>query len=193
MEDQVPVVMLVMLVFVALALFPWKMLAERWNKGQAYALGLFIGASAIVATFFLPNHPTWWIYLIAIIAGIGFSANWVFPWAMVPDVVEYDRLNTGEYRGGMYFGVWGLAVKISEALGVVATGWILQLYKYIPNAAQTPETLFGIRLFFGPIPAFFLLLSLPLLIRYPITRARHAEVLAQLSARDGEARTLENQ
>jgi len=182
MQAQVPLVMLLLLVFVALFLFPWKFLAERWNKGPAYALGLAIGGLAVAATFFLPHRPTPWVYLIAVVAGIGFSANWVFPWAMVPDVVEYDRLETGEHRGGMFYGVWGLALKISEALGIVATGWVLQLYGYLPNVEQSAHTLSGIRLFFGPIPLIFFALSLPLLIWYPITRAKHAEVKERLAA-----------
>lgn len=178
--------MFLLLVFVGIFLFPWKALAERWNKGPAYALGLGIGGLAVAATFFLPQGPSPWIYVVAIVAGIGFSANWVFPWAMVPDVVEYDRLETGEHRGGMFYGVWGLAVKISEALGIAATGWVLQLYDYAPNVAQSEHTLFGIRLFFGPIPLIFFLLALPLLFWYPITRAKHAEVLKKLETMQAE-------
>jgi GPH family glycoside/pentoside/hexuronide:cation symporter len=88
MEGQVPLVMGLLLVTIALFLFPWKWLAGRWNKGPAYALGLSIAGVAVAATFFLPAQPSPLIYLIAFVAGIGFSAQWVFPWAMVPDVVE---------------------------------------------------------------------------------------------------------
>ncbi len=184
MEEQVPVVMLLLLVFVGLSLFPWKMLSDRWNKGRAYAAGLAIGGLAVASTFFLPQGPTWWVYVLAVIAGIGFSTNWVFPWAMVPDVVEYDRLETGEYRGGMYYGVWGLAVKLSEALGITTSGWVLQLFGYVPNVAQSAQALLGIRLFFGPVPLILLAVALPLLIWYPITRASHAEMRRQLEAID---------
>jgi GPH family glycoside/pentoside/hexuronide:cation symporter len=142
MEEQVPLVMLVLLVFVALFLFPWKMLSDRWNKGPAYALGLSIGGAAVATTFLLPHQPTPWVYVIAVVAGIGFSANWVFPWAMVPDVVEHDQLKTGEHRGGMYYGVWGLAVKLSEALGIVATGWVLDTWP-MPNKVPTPFLAFA--------------------------------------------------
>ena len=189
MEDQVPTVMFLLLLFVGLFLFPWKKVSDRWNKGPAYALGLAMGGAAVAATFFLPAGPTPWVYVIAIVAGIGFSANWVFPWAMVPDVAEYDRLQTGEYRGGTYYGVWGLAVKVSEALGIVASGWVLQLYDYAPNVTQSASTLFGIRMFFGPIPALLFVLALPLLIWYPITRASHAEMREQLAAMDGRVET----
>jgi GPH family glycoside/pentoside/hexuronide:cation symporter len=182
MEDQVPLVMFLLLAFVGLFLFPWKMLSDRWSKGPAYALGLAIGGGAVALTFVLPHEPTAWVYLIAVVAGIGFSANWVFPWAMVPDVVDYDRLETGEYRGGMYYGVWGLALKVSEALGLAASGWVLQLYGYEANVEQSAHTLLGIRLFFGPIPGLFFVLALPLLIWYPITRKTHAEMREKLAA-----------
>ena len=182
MEDQVPVVMFLLLLFVALFLFPWKMLSDRWNKGPAYGMGLTIAGLAVAATFFLPHEPTPWVYVIAAVAGIGFSAQWVFPWAMVPDVVEYDRLETGEHRGGMYYGVWGLATKLSDALGIAAAGWALQLFGYMPNVEQSAHTLLGIRLFFGPVPLVFFVLALPLLLRYPITRKSHAELREKLKA-----------
>lgn len=179
-ESQVFLVMGLMLVFVALFLLPWKLVAERWEKGPAYALGLAIGGLAVAASFFLPNEPTPWVYAIAAVAGLGFSAHWVFPWAMVPDVVEFDRLESGEHRGGMYYGVWGLAVKFSDALGLAASGWVLQLYGYIADQPQAADTLLGIRLFFGPVPLIFFALALPFLIWYPITRRRHADVRRRL-------------
>jgi len=181
MEAQVPLVMFLLLLFVALFLFPWKKVSDRLNKGPAYAAGLALGGLAVAATFLLPPGPTPWVYVIAVVAGIGFSAQWVFPWAMVPDVVEYDRLETGEHRGGMYYGVWGLATKLSDALGIAATGWVLQLFGYVPNVAQSTHTLFGIRLFFGLVPALFFVVALPLLIWYPITRASHAEMRRRLA------------
>jgi GPH family glycoside/pentoside/hexuronide:cation symporter len=180
MESQVPVVMFLMLASVVVALFPWKMISDRWNKGPAYALGLAIGAFAIGSCFFLPNHPTWVIYVLTIIAGVGFATTWVFPWAMLPDVVDYDHAHTGIYRCGLYFGIWGLTTKISEALGLAISGWVLQLSGYVPNVAQSPSSLTGIKLFFGPIPAVLFLVSIPFLIWYPITRKSHAEIKTQI-------------
>ena len=131
MEAQLPLVMGLLLICVVIAIYPWKMISERWNKGPAYALGMGIGGLAVAATFFLPHQPTPWIYAIAVLAGFGFAANWVFPWSMVPDVVDVDRLATGEQRSGMYYGVWGLGTKASEALAIASTGWILALFHYV--------------------------------------------------------------
>jgi len=181
MEAQVPMVMGLMLICVVVAIFPWKKISERSNKGPAYALGMALGAVAVAATFLLPHRPTPWVYLIAVLAGFGFAANWVFPWSMVPDVVDVDRLASGEQRSGMYYGVWGLGTKASEALAIASTGWILALFHYVPNVAQASQTLLGIRLFFGVVPAVAIALALPLLIWYPITRETHNEVLAKLA------------
>jgi glycoside/pentoside/hexuronide:cation symporter, GPH family len=182
MKEQVPLVMLLLLGSVMLFLAPWKKLSEKWSKGPAYALGLAIGGLSVAVTFFLPHHPTPLIYVVAVLAGMGFSTNWVFPWAMVPDVVEYDELETGEQRSGMIYGVWGFTSKLVAALGVAISGWVLQLYHYTPNIAQTDFTLSGIRLFFGVVPAVALAAALPFLILYPITRETHARVRASLAA-----------
>jgi GPH family glycoside/pentoside/hexuronide:cation symporter len=187
MEDQVPLVMGLLLVTIGLFLFPWKIVSEHWNKGPAYALGLGIAGLAVASTFLLPRGPTPWIYPIVVVAGIGLSAQWIFPWAMVPDVVEYNRLQTGEHRGGMYYGVWGFAFKLTGAFGIALTGWVLQLSGYVPNVPQTAETLLGIRLFFGPVPLLILALALPLLARYPITRQSHAELRKKLEAMETDA------
>jgi GPH family glycoside/pentoside/hexuronide:cation symporter len=182
MKAQVPMVMGLMLICVIIAIFPWQIAARRMNKGPAYALGMAIGALAVAGTFLLPDRPTPWVYLLAALAGFGFAAQWVFPWSMVPDVVDYDRANTGEQRSGMYYGVWGLATKIAEGVAIMSTGWILALFHYVPNIEQSTVTLLGIRLFFGLIPGLMMALALPLLIWYPITRETHSQLMARLDA-----------
>jgi len=182
MAEQTTAVMGLMLVCVTISLPFWQWLSRRMDKGPAYGLGMAIGALAVILTFFLPHQSTGLIYLISVLAGFGFGAQWIFPWAMVADVADYDRLETGQQRSGMYYGVWGLATKLSEALALAAVGWILTGFGYVPNVEQTPEALLGIRLFFGLIPALIIFVSLPLLFRYPITRKSHAEVREKLEA-----------
>ncbi len=189
MKDQVSYILLAMLVTIGICLIPAKLVSDRINKGPSYALGLFIASVAIITGFFFPYGPTPWIYLVAVIVGIGFSAQWVFPWSMLPDVVEYDEEMTGERREGIYYGLWAFLSKFTGALGVAVCGWALQLYGYVPNVAQTEQALFGIRLFFAVVPAVVLIISVPFLIWYPITRKNHAALVQELAARKAAAKT----
>lgn len=179
MTDQIPLVMLVMLGTIGIFLIPWRYAAQRLNKGPAYALGLAIACVAIIGAFLLPQGPSPWIYLIAFVAGVGFSAQYVFPWSMIPDVIEVDQAATGERHEGIYFGVNSFLGKLTGALGIAASGWALKLYGYVPDAAQTAHALFGIRFFFAIVPVIAFVIALPLLIWYPITRASHAQLASQ--------------
>jgi GPH family glycoside/pentoside/hexuronide:cation symporter len=184
MKAQTTLVMGLMLVCVTVSLPFWQWLSRKMDKGPAYAIGMAVGALAVLVTFFLPHGATPLIYIVSVLAGFGFAANWIFPWAMVADVSDVDRLQTGQQRSGMYYGVWGLATKVSEALALAAVGWILTGFGYVANFPQTPHALLGIRLFFGLVPAFFIFVALPFLYKYPITRKSHGEIRAQLKAMD---------
>ena len=188
MKAETSLVMGLMLICVTISLPFWQWVSRRIDKGPAYALGMLVGGAAIILTFFLPHQSTGLIYAVAVLAGFGFSAQWIFPWAMVADVADYDRAETGQQRSGMYYGVWGLATKISEALALAAVGWILTGFGYVPNVEQAPQALLGIRLFFGLIPAGIIFLSLPLLLKYPLTRKSHAAIRAKLDAMDAAAK-----
>ncbi len=183
MGDQVSFVLLAMLLTVGIFLIPAKLVSDRINKGPAYALGLFIASLALISGFFLPHEPTPLIYVVAIVAGLGFSAQWVCPWSMLPDVIEYDEKMTGERREGVYYGLWAFLGKFTGAFGVAVSGWALGLFGYIPNVEQTIRALFGIRFFFAIVPAIVLLISLPFLIKYPITRQSHAALVKELADR----------
>lgn len=180
MREQIPLVMTLLLVTIGAFLYFWKWLTDRWAKGPTYALGLFIAFGATASTFFLPLGGSSFIYVIIFIAGFGFSAQWVLPWSILPDVIEYDELLTGERREGMYYGVRGFIGKLSDALGLFIAGWVLELFGFLPDVAQSAEALLGIRLFFGPVPSFLVFLSLPLLIWFPITRQTHHETVTRL-------------
>jgi glycoside/pentoside/hexuronide:cation symporter, GPH family len=183
MGSQVSFVLLAMLLTIGIFLLPAKWVCDRINKGPAYALGLGIASIAIIFGFFLPHQATPLIYVVAVVAGIGFSTQWVCPWSMLPDVLEYDEKMTGERREGVYYGLWNFLTKFTGALGVAVSGWALALYGYVPNVEQTVRALFGIRLFFAIVPAVVIFCSLPFLIWYPITRKNHAELVKELAER----------
>ncbi len=187
MKNEISLVMGLMLICVTLSLPFWKKLSEKLDKGKSYALGTGIGAIAISISFFLKPEQGKLVYILSALAGIGFGSQWIFPWSMVADVADYDRVQSGEFRSGMYYGIWGLATKISEALAIAGIGWMLTGFGYVPNVVQSSKSLLGIRLFFGPIPGIIIIVTLPLLIWYPIDRKKHSEIREKLAAMESQS------
>lgn len=176
-------VMLLMLGTLAICLIPCSKVSGRVGKAKTYALGLVIACTALIVAFFLPQGAALPVYAVAFVAGLGFSAQWVCPHSMMPDVIEYDELATGERREGIYYGMQAMCGKVTGALGSAICGWGLSLTGYVENAAQTATALMGIRVMFALLPAALLLICVPLLMRYPITRESHAKVVEELAKR----------
>lgn len=182
MAEQTSTILTLSLLTMALFLYPAKLLSDRINKGPTYALGMLtVSLTLLLAFIILPNHATPLIYVVAVLLGIGFSTQWVIPNAMLPDVIEYDEKMTGERREGTYNGISNFLSKLSVALGIAIPGWALDGFGYIPNAVQTEQALFGIRFFYAILPAIALLACLPILFRYPITRASHGQLRQELA------------
>ena len=193
MESSQMLVMVLMMGTLALFLIPCAKVVGKLGKAKTYALGLMIACAALIAAFFLPNRENAAIYIISFVAGLGFSSQWVCPHSMMPDVIEYDELVTGERREGIYYGMSAMAGKVTGALGSAICGWGLKLSGYVEGGKQTSEALAGIRTLFALLPAVLLLVCVPLLIKYPITRESHAAVLRQLESRRAGGEAAENE
>lgn len=182
MADSLYVVMFLMLGTLAVFLVPCSKVSAKLGKAKTYALGITIASAGLVGAFFLSGQSVM-IFILAAIVGLGFSSQWVCPHSMMPDVIEYDELATGERREGIYYGMNATAGKITGALGSAICGWGMELTGYVEGVAQTAEAIMAIRIMFALVPAALLFVCVPMLLRYPITREKHAEVLAQLEAR----------
>jgi GPH family glycoside/pentoside/hexuronide:cation symporter len=185
MEGQLPIIMFLLLITLTIFLTPCSAVAGRIGKAKTYALGLIIASVAMLAAFLLPPRATGLIFIISAVAGLGFSSQWVCPHSMMPDVIEYDELLTGERREGIFYGMNAMITKVTGALGMMICGWGLKWSGYVEGAAQTSKALFGIRFMFALLPVLMLLASVPLLLSYPVTRESHAAVVRELEKRRG--------
>lgn len=183
-RDAIGKVLTVLMLIIAVCIVLWKWVGQRWTKNISYVGGLIIVAICALLSFFLGKGDMNLMLVLAGVLGIGMASHWVMPYAMLPDVIEYDQLETGERREGIFYGVYGLVDKIARTLAIILVGWVLEWVNYVPNVDQTPEALLGIRLLFGPIPAILIIIAIPMLIFYPIDRGSHTEVVNQISKRD---------
>ncbi len=165
---------LMLLLLCATAAIPgWVRLSRRLGKRNSYNLGMGVFAAAMTGFFFLGNRlGIRGAYALMALAGLGFAAQYAMPFAILPDVVEYDLAENGRRREGVYYGLWTFFSKMGQAFAAALTGWVLAASGYAPEAAaQTEATRQAIRLLSGLIPAAFVGAGILIHSFYPIDRA----------------------
>ncbi len=190
-EDQFVFALLFLLVSCLVFIPIWVRISRSIGKKRAYNYGMALFAVSVIVFFFLGTSlPIWFAFVVFGVAGIGYSTNYVMPWSLVPDAVEYDFAENGRRREGIFYGMWTFVSKLGSAFGLGLTGWILAAFGYIEPAlvAGTPvqpdTAIFAIRLLTGPIPATFFAAGIVVLSFYPITKEAYEEIMRKVEARE---------
>lgn len=168
-----------------LGAFPMTWLSKHYGKRFTVllAFGLIIGGnlSKIVcysrALPYLTTIPT-----ICLSLGMVFAFSLVN--AMIADICDEEELTTGTRREGVYFAVYNWWWKVAVSLATIISGYLQRLTGFIEGAkSQSESTLFQLRAWEIGLPAAICLISVWLLLRYPLTEARAYEVKALLQQR----------
>jgi glycoside/pentoside/hexuronide:cation symporter, GPH family len=175
-------------------LFIWTRVSERVGKKGVYYRGMIFWIAVSFGLFFIqPAWPSWVSVVMGLLAGIGVATAYLVPWAMLPDVIELDELETGRRREGTFYGFFVLLQKAGLAIGLFLVGQVLALAGYItpPPGTTTPivqpdSALLAIRWMIGPVPAVVLAAGILLVYRFPITKVGHEKTLAELARRKAQ-------
>jgi GPH family glycoside/pentoside/hexuronide:cation symporter len=164
-------------------------LSQKLDKRRAFMLGSLTWVLVLLGISALRPDQVGLAYLLAALAGFGIATAYVVPWSMVPDVVEYDQLRSGQRREGSYYAFASFFQKLATALALWGMGQALAYTGYItPEVGgalpvQPEAAIQAIRVFTGPIPAVLLGLAVLFAWKYPITRASHQATLQELAER----------
>lgn len=184
-EGQSDLIMGVIFVVAIFALPVWEKVSRRWNKRKAYIFGSAFLATVLMVLISLNTATPFNLLLVlCVMAGIGVGAAHVLPWAIIPDAIEWDELQTGERHEGMFYSLVTLMQKIASSVAIPLVLLVLDITGYVPTATQQPpNALLGIRIVIGPIPAVILLLGILFAVLYPLDRQRFTEVNRELENR----------
>lgn len=167
-------------------------LMRRTDKRTAYLISISFMVVVLIIGAFLPEGASNVILFGAVLAGIGFGAISVIPWAIVADVVEADELETGERREGLFAGYLVFLRKMGSAFAIFATGQLLEVTGFVSSntgsafVEQPDSALNAMRFLVTVIPAVTLSIALLLAWRYPLDRQAYEDIRRQLDARRGE-------
>jgi oligogalacturonide transporter len=158
--------------------------AQKFNKGTPLKIGLSVWAVGLLISLFIDqNSPSYLIYVVAAMSGVGGSSAIFVPWSILPDISDVDELITGRRREGIYAGMSTLIRKMAQAVAVFVIGVYLDIIGYIPNITQTDDVILGIRLIFFIGPILFILLAIFFIARYNMTEHKHGVLMAEIAYR----------
>ena len=104
----------------SLCLYPAvNKLAPKLGKKKIVVTGFFAYAAVFLVTVFCGEGMIWG-YLIAVMAGVPMAILGILPQAVVADIAEADFVETGEKRNGMFFAARTFAMKMGQALALLA-------------------------------------------------------------------------
>jgi GPH family glycoside/pentoside/hexuronide:cation symporter len=175
-RGDITTIALVLLLVTAMIFIPISVLvSKKIGKMRTYQICFVIIASACGIIFtFGHRQPVEFFYALMVYAGMGVGFSYVAPFAMVPDVIEYEAAKSGKRTEGAYYGMWTFISKLGTAMAIFVSGQILQRGGYISHAGEAalqPPTVFGaIRAIIGPIPMVILILAIIVVQFYPLDK-----------------------
>lgn len=165
----------------------WAISAMKFGKHRSLILAAILYA---VCQGVLPMLPSRSFLLLApgmFIAG-GIASSFAFlVRAMVADVADQVRLETGKDRTGVLYSLVTSTAKIGTASAVAIALPLLATLGFdpTPGATNSAEALNGLLLIYTVPPVLMVLLATLAVRGYSLNRERHEEIRAQLAIRDG--------
>jgi glycoside/pentoside/hexuronide:cation symporter, GPH family len=146
-----------------------KPVSARLGKKQTFFYAMLVATVLSILFFWLRADQLWLIFVFQFFISI--SAGIIFPllWSMFGDIADYSEMKTGRRATGLIFSSSSMSQKMGWTLGGALTGWLLAIYGFSANVAQTEETLTGIRLMLSFFPAAGALLSAILIYFYSLS------------------------
>jgi glucuronide carrier protein len=113
----------------------------------------------------------------------------ILVWALEADTVEYGEWTTGVRSEGIVYALFSFTRKTGQAVGGAIAAYALAWGGYNAAETQTAQAMTGIQAAAGLLPALMTLLAVVVMIWYPLTDARHAEIVAAIKDRRATSST----
>jgi GPH family glycoside/pentoside/hexuronide:cation symporter len=159
-------------------------MANRLGKKPTLLIGILIVSvgQLIKWFFFIPENPYLQIWLSLIIYP-GIILTWTIVPSMIADICDFDELQTGQRREGMYSATFAWLLKVGVTVAMALSGWLINAAGIVDSAAaQTPEAILNMRILFTVLPSIFVIIGGLFVLRYPI-REKDAEAVKEALAK----------
>jgi len=171
--------------FIGVLLISW--FAKKVGKKPAFMIIFVIAIFSTSIYYFLSPEQIGLIFLFQIIGSLTGGPLSVLIWAMYADTADYAEWKNGRRATGLVFSASTMSQKFGWAFGAFVALNLMSRLGFMPNQAQTPQSLRGLLLLFSLIPAAFGILALIIVSFYPLNNQRMAVIGADLKERRAQS------
>lgn len=189
LSEQLPTIMLIATPCALLGLPFWGWAFIRFERHRAWAVSLVLSGVAYSFVSLAPvGESGLWIVIAAnAVTNFCLMATAIAVPSMMGDIVDDERLRSGEDRGGLYSAVSSFTSKSMAGIAGAVGLFLLDLLGFDATASvQTAEGAFAIKLIAAWVPVLGLACGAALIWHFPITRARQEATRLALEARRAE-------
>ncbi|MBD1543049.1 MFS transporter [Arthrobacter sp. IA7] len=161
------------------------------GKKRTALCGFLLAIVADGLNFVLPTNPVLFTVLFSL-SFIGVALPNGITWALVCDVIDFGHWRTGVRREGITYSMFNFSRKIAQSVAGGLAGFGLSAIGYVPNVAQAPEVLAGMKGLQTLYPCLALAAAAIVLgMLYPLTDKKVGELVLETHAREGTPAPLE--
>ena len=153
-------------------------IAKFFDKRTLLIIGSSIAILGYVSSWFLftPTAPFLAVFPPVII-NMGLAMCWPLIGAFTADICDYDEYENGSRREGMFTAVSGFLIKLAIALVSIIAGYVLVLVGIDgANPIVSVADLDLVRRMYVIIPTISMILTIVLIWRYPLSKAKVQEI-----------------
>jgi glucuronide carrier protein len=158
------------------------------GKRNGYIILGVVGALAGVLLAYAPPSTPFFALLGFFLMGIGAGGVNTLMWALEADTVEYGEWKTHVRTEGTTYALFSFTRKMGQAVGGAAGAYALGLVAFDSKAAaegrpQAADTVDGIQFWTGALTGGFILLSVLIMLFYPLTDKVFRQIVAEIATR----------
>lgn len=145
-----------------------KPLAKRFGKRNVYVASSLLSGLFFILLYIPGNDNIYSIYILNVLAKFTYAPAVPLLWTMLADTADYSEWKFGRRATGVVFSAATFAQKAGWGIGGALAGWLLALFKFVPNIEQTASALTGIKLMISVFPGILYMSCAILLFYYAI-------------------------
>jgi len=130
----------------------WVRISRSFGKRDTWLASMALAAGAFGGMWFVGAGDVALATSLLGVAGCAMGCGGVLSASILADVIDLDERRTGERKEGVYSAAMTLVLKVGTSLATAASGVVMTATAFVPNAAQSEASLFGIRLLFAGFP-----------------------------------------